>query len=143
MRIADILAMKGSTVATVTGEATVTEAVAALARHSVGALVVSPDGEHIEGIVSERDIVRLLHREHTGLLEHPVRDIMSTPVHTCGADAAVDDVMTTMTLQRVRHVPVTRDGVLCGIVSIGDVVKSTIEQLQLDRKLLEDYITAR
>jgi CBS domain-containing protein len=143
MRIADILAAKGSAVATVTGAAAVTDAVAELARHSIGALVVSPDGEHIEGIVSERDIVRLLDRERQGLLEHSVRDIMSTPVHTCGPDDAVNDVMATMTLQRVRHVPVTRDGVLCGIVSIGDVVKSTIEQLQLDRKLLEDYITAR
>ena len=142
MRIADILLVKGAAVVTITGEATVADAVGDLTRHSIGALVVSPDGRRIEGVVSERDIVRLLDRERR-LLGRRVRDIMSTPVHTCSPEDAVNEVMATMTNRRVRHLPVTSGGALCGIVSIGDVVKSTIEQLQLDRKLLEDYISAR
>lgn len=143
MRIGDILEQKGSVVATIDGDATVADAVAELARHGVGALVISSDGAHIDGIVSERDIVRQLDGDRDDLLGRPVRDIMSTPVHTVGPDDEVGAVMTTMTNLRVRHLPVTLDGALVGIVSIGDVVKHTIEQLQLDRKLLEDYITAR
>lgn len=143
MHIADILAAKGSAVATITGEDAVADAVAALARHSVGALVVSPDGRHIQGIISERDIVRLLDRDRPGLLDRPVADIMSSPVHTTSPAAEVADVMAVMTEQRIRHVPVVLDGALVGLVSIGDVVKSTIDQLRLDRKLLEDYISAR
>lgn len=143
MRIGDIIEQKGGSVATIDGDATVAEAVAELARHGIGALVVSSDGLHIEGIVSERDIVRHLGSEQKDLLAQPVRDIMTTQVHTVGEDGEVGAVMSTMTNERIRHLPVTRDGILVGIVSIGDVVKHTIEQLQLDRKLLEDYISAR
>jgi CBS domain-containing protein len=143
MRISDILERKGTEVATIDADASVEEAVARLARHDIGALVVSADGAHIDGIVSERDIVRHLHGQSKGLLDRTVREIMSAPVHTVGPDDEVGAVMTTMTNERIRHLPVTRDGVLAGIVSIGDVVKHTIEQLQLDRKLLEEYISAR
>lgn len=143
MRVAEILEKKGTAVATIRGEATVAEGVAALAHHGIGALVVSRDGEQIEGIVSERDIVRQLDREQKGLLDRSVRDIMSAPVLTVGPDVDVAEAMATMTEQRVRHLPVVREGALAGIVSIGDVVKHTIEQLQRDRRLLEEYITAR
>ncbi len=143
MRIGDLLERKGSAVVTIDGGATVAEAIADLARHGIGALVVTADGEHIDGIVSERDIVRHLDRERNDLLERPVRAIMSTPVHTADPADEVGTVMATMTNERIRHVPVTRDGTLAGIVSIGDVVKHTIEQLERDRKLLEDYIAAR
>lgn len=143
MRITDILAAKGSDVATIASGATVAEVVADLARRSIGALVVSEDGAHIEGIVSERDIVRLLGAHHDGLLERPVASIMSSPVHTCSPSDDVETVMATMTHQRVRHVPVVADSRLCGLVSIGDLVKSRIEELQRDHKLLVDYITAR
>lgn len=143
MRISDILKQKNGTVATIKGDATVAEAVTELARHAIGALVVSSDGAHIDGIVSERDIVRNLGREKGDLLDQAVRDIMTTSVHTVGEEAEVEEVMATMTNERIRHLPVTRDTVLIGIVSIGDVVKHTIEQLQLDRKLLEEYIAAR
>jgi len=143
MRIGDLLERKGSTVVTIDGGATVAEAIADLARHGIGALVVSADGEHIDGIVSERDIVRHLDSERKDLLDRPVRAIMSTPVHTADPSEEVAAVMATMTNERVRHLPVTSNGALVGIVSIGDVVKHTIEQLERDRKLLEDYITAR
>ena len=142
MRIGELLQHKGAAVATIDGGATVAHAIAELAKHGIGALVVSADGEHIDGILSERDIVRHLDRERD-LLDRPVRDIMSTQVHTADPADQVGAVMATMTNQRVRHLPVTRDGKLIGIVSIGDVVKHTIEQLELDRKLLEDYISAR
>lgn len=143
MRIADILAAKGSDVATVRPKATVADAVAELGRRSIGALVVSADGVHVDGIVSERDIVRRLGDDCEGLLARRVDTVMSAPVHTCGPQDDVESVMSTMTDQRVRHVPVVRDGQLVGIVSIGDVVKSRIEELQQERKLLVDYISAR
>jgi CBS domain-containing protein len=144
MRIADILANKGSDVATIGPDVSVSDAVSALASHRIGALVVSDDGIHPEGIVSERDIVRHLEGDHEGLLARPVRSIMTAPVHTSGPDDDVEGVMQTMTNERFRHLPIVDDdGALVGIVSIGDVVKATIEKLELDRKLLEDYITAR
>lgn len=143
MRISDILAAKGSGVVTVSSGASVAEATAALARHSIGALVVSEDGRRISGIVSERDIVRRLADDPGDLLGRPVGSIMSSPVHTCSPDDEVESVMATMTNRRVRHVPVARQGELCGVVSIGDVVKSRIEELQRDHKLLVDYISAR
>lgn len=143
MRISDILAAKGSDVATVRRSATVEDAVAELTRRSIGALVVSDDGVRIDGIVSERDIVRKLTTDRGGLLGRDVGSIMSSPVHTCSPDDDVETVMATMTDRRVRHVPVTSDNRLSGLVSIGDIVKSRIEQLQRDRKLLVDYITAR
>ena len=143
MRIADILANKGSAVATVGRQATVSEVVTELSRRRIGALVVSPDGVHIDGIVSERDIVRRLDRLGADLLSTPVSSIMSTPVFTCSPTDTPEEVMATMTNRRVRHVPVTEDGALCGLVSIGDVVKSRIEALEADHKVLVEYITAR
>lgn len=143
MRIADILATKGPAVTTIPGEASVADAVSALAFHGIGALVVSPDGTHIEGIVSERDVVRLIDTEPSGLLEQTVRAIMSSPVQTCSPEDEVASVMALMTNERIRHVPVVVDEALQGLVSIGDVVKFTIAQLERDRRLLEEYISAR
>lgn len=145
MRIADILATKGSEVVTVPSRSTVADAVNALARHSIGALVVSEDGDRIDGIVSERDVVRHLAGDEAtdDLLGRPVASIMSSPVRTCAPEDEVETVMATMTEHRVRHVPVAQHGQLCGVISIGDAVKSRIEELQRDHKLLVDYITAR
>ncbi|MGH9088112.1 MAG: CBS domain-containing protein [Acidimicrobiales bacterium] len=143
MRISDILATKGSDVATVVHRTKVSAAIDELTRRSIGALVVSDDGVHIDGIVSERDIVRRLAADRDGLLIEEVGSIMSSPVHTCSADDDVEAVMATMTNERVRHVPVVSDGRILGIVSIGDLVKSRIEELQRERQLLVDYITAR
>jgi CBS domain-containing protein len=143
MHIADILAHKGSTVATIGRQATVSEAVAELARKGIGALVVSPDGVHIDGIISERDIVRRLDRLGTDLLGSTVASIMSNPVFTCSPADTPEAVMAVMTNRRVRHMPVMDDGRLSGIVSIGDVVKSRIEALEADHKVLVEYITAR
>ncbi len=143
MRIATLLAAKGDTVATITGDATVSTAVAELRAHGIGALVVSPDGERIDGIVSERDIVRALFDRHESLLREPVRSIMTSTVFTCSPEDDTESLMTAMTERRIRHVPVVQDGILKGIVSIGDVVKNRIGELEKDRKELVEYINAR
>ena len=143
MRVSELLEQKGTTVATIRGDATVRELVAELARHGIGALVVSADGTHIEGIISERDVVRRLADRQGGLLDDPVSSIMSTTVHTCAPDDEVETLMSTMTDRRIRHVPVVTDGTLAGVGSIGDVVKSRIGELEKDRDELVEYIHAR
>ena len=143
MRISSLLAGKGDAVATVTGDSTVYDTVAKLREHRIGALVVSPDGVHIEGIVSERDVVRGLNDQHGSLLAEPVRSIMTSDVFTCSPDDDTESLLAVMTERRFRHVPVLRDGELCGIVSIGDIVKARIDDLEKDRKELVEYINAR
>ncbi|GAA4598725.1 CBS domain-containing protein [Planotetraspora phitsanulokensis] len=140
MLIGSILQGKGTSVATVRPQATVTELLATLAELNIGAVVVSDDGETIAGIVSERDIVRQLHERGAGILSHPVSSIMTSDVRTSGPDANVDELRRTMTNHRIRHVPVVRNGRLAGIVSIGDVVKSTIEELETEKDALVGYI---
>ena len=131
---------KGGTVITVRTDASVTELLALLDEHRIGALVVSDDGETVHGIVSERDIVRHLHTDGGSLLEAPVSQIMTAEVHTCGLDDHLEDLETMMTERRFRHVPVVVDGKLHAIVSIGDVVKNRIDDLQSERDQLRDYI---
>lgn len=143
MHVSDLLAMKGAAVATVTSGTTVGDLVAELARHRVGALVVSPDGAAIDGIVSERDIVRHLSEVRHDLLDQPVSSIMSTEVSTCTPESDVESIMALMTERRIRHVPVVTDGALCGIISIGDVVKSRMGELEKHRNELLEYISAR
>jgi CBS domain-containing protein len=130
-------------VATISADATVMDAVDLLRREGIGALVVSEDGRHIDGIISERDIVRGLTDRHVSLMEQSVASIMSTTVYTCSPEDDIEALMATMTNRRVRHVPVVQDGELAGIVSIGDVVKSRIRELEKDRDELVDYINAR
>ncbi|MBF6328158.1 CBS domain-containing protein [Nocardia transvalensis] len=140
MRISEILRKKGSDVVTIGPEASVRELLAVLAEHNVGAVVVSADGVGIDGIVSERDIVRRLHKFGADLLERPVSDIMTAVVHTCTPDARVASLRATMTEHRIRHLPVVSDGRMVGIVSIGDVVKSAISELQTEREHLVQYL---
>lgn len=140
MRVSDILRGKGSAVATIGPSATVAELLARLAEHNIGAMVVlAPDG--IAGIVSERDVVRRLHDVGGGLLERPVGEIMSTDVATCAPDDAVDRLNAVMTDRRIRHLPVVQDDRLVGIVSIGDVVKVRMRELQDSTEQLEAYIS--
>jgi CBS domain-containing protein len=141
MFVADLLNTKGSFVATIRPEGTVAELLDTLARYDIGALVVSADGKHIDGIVSERDVVRELQRIGPRLVDRSVFDIMTVGVRTCTRHDFVDDLMLTMTRDRIRHVPVLDDGTLAGIVSIGDVVKSRLDELQGERDDLIQYIT--
>ena len=140
MRINGLLRDKGDFVATVAPGATVREVLAGLAEHGVGALVVTADGQHIDGIVSERDVVRSLHHEGTTVLEQPVTAVMTAEVATCAPDDEVDLLMAVMTERRVRHVPVVVDDVLVGIVSIGDVVKHRVHELEHENLALVEYI---
>ena len=140
MRIADVLRGKGSDVATVGPGDTVRHLVDQLAEHNIGAMVVL-DGEEVAGIVSERDVVRRLRERDTDLLDAEVSEIMTRVVVTCSPDDTVDSLAATMTTRRIRHAPVIVDGKLAGIVSIGDVVKSRINQLETDREQLESYIS--
>lgn len=141
MKIAEVLRLKGDAVVTITPDTPVSGLVAQLARHRVGALVVSADGRSLDGIVSERDVVRRLDADGNGLLDRTVGDIMTSSVRTCTPQDTVDELMALMTEQRVRHVPVLQDGKLVGIVSIGDVVKQRIDMLKTERDHLEAYIT--
>ena len=141
MRINSILNDKGDDVATVSPETTVAEALTSLADHGVGALVVSGDGSTVAGIISERDIVRALAVQGADTLDHPVRRLMTETVITCTRQDTVDSQMANMTEQRVRHVPVVEDEVLTGIISIGDVVKHRVGELESETRHLKDYIT--
>ncbi|GAA1021451.1 MULTISPECIES: CBS domain-containing protein [Amycolatopsis] len=141
MRIADVLQRKGATVATVSPGTTVAELLAGLARHNVGAMVVVDAEGGIAGIVSERDVVRRLNDHGPSVLQGPVADIMTTMVASCTPDDPVDQLSVVMTERRIRHVPVLDGGRLAGIVSIGDVVKIRMEQLEQSQEQLEAYIS--
>ncbi|MDF5755894.1 CBS domain-containing protein [Spongiactinospora sp. TRM90649] len=140
MLIGSILRGKGTEVATVPPGATVRDLLEVLAERNIGAVVVSEDGSTIVGIVSERDVVRRLNERGAEILGAPVSSIMTTEVRTCAPDANVDELRQTMTTHRIRHVPVVSDGRLAGLVSIGDVVKSAIEELQTEKAHLVEYI---
>ena len=140
MLIVTVLRSKGDFVATVAPTATVRELLDALAEHRIGAVIVSADGS-LDGIVSERDVVRHLRETGPALLDRPVADIMTTDVVTCREESAVEELMTTMTERRIRHVPVVDDdGAIVGIVSIGDLVKARIDLLEAEREQLQSYI---
>jgi CBS domain-containing protein len=139
MRISDVMKAKGADVATVGPAETVGGLIALLAWRNVGAMVVV-EGDEVVGIVSERDVVRQLHARGPDLLRVQVSDIMTKDVVSCSPDDTVDSLAATMTQLRVRHMPVLVDGKLAGIVSIGDVVKSRMSELESDREQLESYI---
>ncbi len=140
MNIGEILRSKGSTVVVINPSATVHDLIAVLHEHNLGAVVVSEDGKTVAGIVSERDIIHRL-ATGSGVVSAPVESIMTTDVHTCEPSADVRALAALMTEHRIRHVPVVVDGVLRGIVSIGDVVKSRLDQLQFERDQLEGYVS--
>jgi len=140
MRISDVLTSKPSQqVVTISPDSTVRELLGMLAEHNVGAVVVSRDGEAVDGIVSERDIVRRLHDDES-VLDGAVSAIMTSDVQTCEPSTTVDDLRIVMTERRIRHVPVVTDGRLSGIISIGDVVKSSLDQLKFERDQLDSYV---
>jgi CBS domain-containing protein len=141
MRISDVLRVKGTQVVTVTPDTKVRQLLEVLAEHRIGAVVVSVDGASVDGIVSERDIVRALTRRGAAVMSEPVTAIYTADVRTVTPQTSLEDVMRMMTEHRVRHAPVVVDGDLRGIVSIGDVVKSRIDDLETERAALTGYIT--
>ena len=140
MRISDVIRRKGDFVVTVRSDATVQQLLDILEGHKIGALVVSDDGSTVTGIVSERDVVRHLRTTGASLLDQTVATIMTSDVETCTPEDLIEDLARTMTERRIRHVPVVADGHLLAIVSIGDIVKWRIDELQTERDHLVDYI---
>ena len=140
MKVSTIIA--GKKVETISASATVHDLVYALNTHHVGALVVSSDGKKIDGIVSERDVVRAMPGKLDQLVGMHVRDIMTVDVHTCTADSTIAELMSMMTELRIRHVPVIDEaGNLLSIVSIGDVVKNYVSEIDSERQALKDYVS--
>jgi CBS domain-containing protein len=141
MRISDVLRVKGEEVVTVAPDTAVADLLQVLAERKIGAVVVSRSGRTVEGIVSERDIVRALAARGAAVLTEPVTAIQTGQVQTVAPDALLAEVERLMTERRFRHVPVVVGGALCGIVSIGDVVKRRIDELEDERTTLAGYIT--
>ena len=140
MKISDVIKGKSASgVITIVPDATVRELLALLAEHNIGAVIVSTDGTAVDGIVSERDVVRKLNGDDS-VLDAPVEQIMTAVVQTCEPGADVDGLMAQMTEHRIRHVPVIDNGQLVAVVSIGDVVKSRIGQLEFERDQLDSYV---
>jgi len=140
MRIKDVMAGKDAgEVVTIAPSASVRELITALAEHNIGALVVSVDGVEVNGIVSERDVVRRL-ADGTEVLDADVASIMTADVHVCEPGDDLDDLMRLMTHERVRHVPVVEGARLRGLVSIGDAVKARIGELEFERDQLNQYV---
>jgi CBS domain-containing protein len=135
--------ISGKKVETISPGASIQDLVNFLNIHQVGALVVSSDGRAIEGIVSERDVVRAMPGKLDQLIGMHVRDLMTVDVVTCTSDAMVADLMSIMTERRIRHIPVVdHEGNAISIVSIGDVVKAYINDLDSERKALRDYVSS-
>lgn len=141
MRISDVLRIKGDRVITVTPDTNVAGLLRVLAEHGIGAVVVSPDGAAIAGIVSERDVVRAIADRGADVLTEPVTRIATSSVRTVTPEVSLEEVERLMTDGRFRHVPVLVDGRLGGVVSIGDVVKNRMDELESERSELAGYIT--
>jgi len=136
----DILSQKGDHVLTIEPTATLAEAVQILAQRRIGALLVTGADHRIVGIISERDIVRSLDEKGTAVLGVPVAEVMTRKVVTCGRNETIAEIMERMTGGKFRHVPVVEHGRLAGIVSIGDVVKARLSELENEQDALREYI---
>lgn len=139
MTVQEIIKDKGADVETVPGDASMAVAVMRLSRLGIGALIVCSDREHVDGVLSERDVVRGLARHGAQLLHMPVRHAMSRGTPTCSPHDTITEVMAVMTRTRNRHLPVVDNGRLCGIVSIGDVVKKRLDDLELEAAVLREH----
>jgi CBS domain-containing protein len=142
MRISDVLRGKGTEVVTVPPDTKVRQLLAVLAEKKIGAVVVSSSGTSVDGIVSERDIVRAFAQQGAAAMSEEVTAIYTADVLTVSPDTSLDEVMRIMTERRIRHMPVVTDGTLRGIISIGDVVKNRIGELETERAALTEYITS-
>ena len=140
MQVSVLLQGKGAGVVTVRADRPVSEVCAVLARHRIGAVVVSEGGVRVDGIVSERAVIRALAEGGPAILDRPASSLMTTEVVTCEPDTTVEQLMSTMTERRIRHVPVVVGGELVGLVSIGDVVKDRISGLEHETQALHNYI---
>jgi CBS domain-containing protein len=146
MKISAILAAKGSVVITVSPEDNIASVLSLLTEHHIGAVVVSPDGKSVAGLISERNIIAAMAADPDagrtgGVRPKPVSSLMTYGIAVTEPDASIDEVMEVMTTRRTRHLPVVEDGNLVGIVSIGDIVKAKLDLLEDERSALMDYVT--
>ena len=141
MRVEEVLKAKGRDIVTMPRNASVAEAVGLLKEKRIGAVVISDDGARVLGILSERDIVHALVDFATAALEMRVSELMTQDVVTCGPEDSIVGLMARMTERRIRHLPVLKDGVLDGMVSIGDVVKGRIDEVESEASAMRDFIT--
>lgn len=135
-----LLQRKGTTCHTIAPGASLQEVMQLLSRYNIGALVVSRDGSSVDGIVSERDVISALAANGETALAMPTSSVMTSPATTCTPQTRVNELMSVMTDQRIRHLPVIEDGRLAGIVSIGDVVKWRLDELAEDAEHLHEYV---
>ena len=142
MKVESILRSKGTDVVTTRPDATIAMVVDTFKRKGIGALVVTEDGSHVLGLIYERDIISGLAEHGSRLLHLTVADLMHGGLAMCAPDDRLEHVMARMTHRRVRHIPVARDGALCGLVSIGDVVKNLLYDLQMETNVLRDVYRA-
>ncbi len=138
-----VISKKGGKVITIAPDATIAAAARELHKQRIGALVVSSDGLAVEGIFSERDLVRQIAEYGAEVLDRPVRVVMTRNVMTCSPDVSISEVMDIMTRKRFRHLPVVEQGRLVGIISIGDAVKCRLEEMRMEANVLRDYAIAR
>jgi CBS domain-containing protein len=143
MKVSNLLATKGHDVSTISQERSVNDAIALLKERGIGALVVTGKKAPLVGIFSERDVVRALAASGEKALKLKVSELMSHDVVTCSESTELNELMTTMTERRIRHVPVVDEGQLTGLISIGDVVKARLDELENDKKSLLDYVSGR
>ncbi|MEK9684357.1 MAG: CBS domain-containing protein [Rhodospirillaceae bacterium] len=142
MSIRHILYRKGNNVITVASDAFVREAAEELVRNKIGAVVVTQDGHEVAGILSERDVVRTIVEYGEGILDAKVHKIMTVNVESCRMDDTADWVLEHMTKRRIRHLPVVEDGRLAGMISIGDVVKFSLDNLNKEARAMREYIAS-
>ncbi|QEX24130.1 inosine-5-monophosphate dehydrogenase [Hypericibacter adhaerens] len=140
MNVETILKTKGRDVVTMRPEATLAAAAKELHRRGIGAIVVTDDKGGVSGILSERDVVHTLAKSGPESLANPIAEVMTHRVHTCRLADTINDLMALMTAQRIRHLPVVEQGKLCGIVSIGDVVKYRLEEVEFEAGALREYV---
>jgi CBS domain-containing protein len=143
MNVEGMLRVKGASVVSIKPEATIGELVRGLRDERIGAMVVSGDGRTVLGIISERDVVRGLAERGPRILDLPVDELMTRNVVSCAPTDTVKHVMAEMTKRRVRHLPVIADGVLSGIISIGDVVKNRLEEMEMETNVLREAYIGR
>lgn len=143
MQVMQILKDKGSDVTTMPADARIADAVQTLNERRIGAVVVTNRRGDIEGIFSERDVIHALAERGIAVLESRIADLMTRHVFTCTPETSLEELMRQMTRRRIRHLPVLRDGRLCGIVSIGDVVKNRLMELETEATTLREYIGGR
>lgn len=140
MTVRKILSLKGADVVTIAPDKKLLDAIELLATHRIGALIVTGGGREVVGVISERDIVRLLSNKDNNRFENTVASAMTKPVKSCKPDDTIQHVMQVMTAGRFRHMPVVENGRLAGIISIGDVVKLRLEEMERESEHLKEYI---